>query len=88
MPKDYVTILRTILKEYVTTHSISSTRIDDIVELVTQLSFQDVVDAMNELLDEIHSNPKTYHIMNTADEWRQLLMDRQDKQVIFDLLLD
>ncbi len=58
MPKDYVTILRTILKEYALTKTISSKWLFDLINIQTILTFQDLIDVMDELLEETANNTK------------------------------
>ena len=88
MPKDYVTILRTILKEYALTKSISSKWLFDLINIQTILTFQDLIDVMDELLEETTSNYGIHPGNETILEWKKLLIETRNTKIIFDLLLD
>jgi hypothetical protein len=88
MQKDYITILKTILKEYAQTQRFSSERFIDFVNIKQNLSVQDVHDAMDELLEEIENHSEFNCLKESIHSWKRLLMDGQDVGVLFDLLID
>lgn len=87
MQKDYISILKDILKEYAAIQSISPDWFEDLVNIKLVLNFYDVLDAMDELLEEIENNPEIHYLIESVRGLKKLLIDRQDKQVIFDLLI-
>jgi hypothetical protein len=88
MPTDDISILKSLLKEYASAKSLSSTWIFNLSNMRKALTLQDVIDALDELLDEIEIDSGFNNFKESIHKWKQLLIDKQDVDVLFDLLID
>ncbi len=88
MPKDDISILKSLLKEYASEKSPPSTRLFDLNNIRKALALQDVIDALDELLDEMESDSGFNNFKESIHKWKQLLIDKQDIDSLFDSLVN